>query len=44
VIRWSSNVGLLYRLRREERAMVDSLGDAYLDFAAHRARLDPFVW
>jgi len=37
-------VGLIYRLRREERAMIDSLGDAYLDFAADRARLIPFVW
>ena len=37
-------VGLIYRLRREERAMIDSLGDAYLDFAADRARPIPFVW
>lgn len=38
------SVGLVYRLRREDRATVDSLGDAYLDFAADRARLVPFVW
>ena len=37
-------VGLVYRLRREERAMIDSLGDVYLGFAADRARLVPFVW
>jgi protein-S-isoprenylcysteine O-methyltransferase Ste14 len=37
-------VGLIYRLRREEHAMVDTLGDAYLDFAQDRARLVPFVW
>ena len=37
-------VGLVYRLRREERAMIDSRGDVYLGFAADRARLVPFVW
>ena len=37
-------VGLVYRLRREERDMIDSLGDVYLGFAADRARLVPFVW
>ena len=36
--------GLIYRLQREEHAMIDSLGDAYLDFAKDRARLVPFVW
>ena len=35
-------VGLVYRLLREEHAMIDSLGDAYLDFAKDRARLVPF--
>lgn len=37
-------VGLIYRLQREELAMIDSLGDAYLDFTKDRARLVPFVW
>jgi len=37
-------VGLIYRLLREEHAMIDSFGDAYLDFARDRARLVPFVW
>jgi protein-S-isoprenylcysteine O-methyltransferase Ste14 len=36
--------GLIYRLVREEHAMIDALGDAYLDFAKDRARLVPFVW
>lgn len=36
--------GLVYRLLREERAMVDTLGGAYVDFAKDRARLVPFVW
>jgi protein-S-isoprenylcysteine O-methyltransferase Ste14 len=36
--------GLIYRLLREEQAMIDSLGDEYLDFAKDRARLVPFVW
>jgi protein-S-isoprenylcysteine O-methyltransferase Ste14 len=37
-------VGLVYRLLREERAMIAAVGDAYLDFAKDRARLVPFVW
>jgi protein-S-isoprenylcysteine O-methyltransferase Ste14 len=37
-------VGLIYRLLREEHAMIDSLGDAYADYAMDRARLVPFVW
>jgi protein-S-isoprenylcysteine O-methyltransferase Ste14 len=37
-------LALVYRLQREERAMIDTLGDAYRDFARHRARLVPFVW
>jgi protein-S-isoprenylcysteine O-methyltransferase Ste14 len=36
--------GLIYRLLREEQAMIDTLGDEYLDFAKDRARLVPFVW
>jgi protein-S-isoprenylcysteine O-methyltransferase Ste14 len=35
---------LVSRLLREERAMVDALGDAYVSFAKGRARLVPFVW
>ncbi len=35
---------LLYRILREERAMVRAFGDAYLGFAHERARLVPFVW
>jgi protein-S-isoprenylcysteine O-methyltransferase Ste14 len=35
---------LVFRLLREERAMTDTLGDAYLDFARDRARLVPFLW
>jgi protein-S-isoprenylcysteine O-methyltransferase Ste14 len=37
-------VGLIFRLLREERAMIDTLGDAYVDLARDRARLVPFVW
>lgn len=37
-------LGLIYRLLREERAMINALGDAYVDFARDRARLLPFVW
>lgn len=35
---------LVYRLLREERTMIDALGEGYRDFARHRARLVPFVW
>jgi protein-S-isoprenylcysteine O-methyltransferase Ste14 len=34
----------IYRLLREEHAIIDTLGDAYLDFAKDRARLVPFIW
>ena len=37
-------LALVYRILREERAMVDAVGDAYLDFAKDRARLVPFIW
>lgn len=37
-------LALVGRLRREERALADALGEAYLDFARHRARLVPFLW
>lgn len=35
---------LVYRIRIEERALTDALGEQYLDFARNRARLVPFVW
>ena len=37
-------IGLLYRIRVEEAALVDMLGDAYRSFAAGRKRIIPFVW
>jgi protein-S-isoprenylcysteine O-methyltransferase Ste14 len=37
-------LAVIYRLLREEHAMIDTLGDAYLDFAKDRARLVPLVW
>jgi protein-S-isoprenylcysteine O-methyltransferase Ste14 len=37
-------MGLLFRIRREEEAMIDALGDAYVAFARGRARLIPYVW
>lgn len=37
-------IALIQRLRLEERALTDALGDRYRDFAAHRARLVPYVW
>jgi len=36
--------GLVYRLLREEQAMISNVGDAYVEFARGRARLVPFVW
>ncbi len=35
---------MVYRIRVEERALTQALGAAYLDVAATRARLVPFVW
>jgi len=35
---------MVYRIRVEEHALIEALGDAYLDFASTRARLVPFVW
>jgi protein-S-isoprenylcysteine O-methyltransferase Ste14 len=37
-------LGLIYRLRIEERALTAALGDRYRVFAASRARLVPYVW
>lgn len=36
--------GLLYRIRIEEKALFEDLGEPYRKFAAHRKRLIPFVW
>jgi protein-S-isoprenylcysteine O-methyltransferase Ste14 len=38
------SIALVYRLRREERALVDALGDRYRKFAEGRARLIPYLW
>ena len=35
---------LIYRIRIEERALIEALGENYLNFATTRARLVPFVW
>ena len=39
-----TGAAVVYRIRVEERALVEALGAGYLDFAATRARLVPFVW
>jgi len=36
--------GLAYRIRVEERALLQTLGDRYGDYAATRKRLVPLVW
>jgi protein-S-isoprenylcysteine O-methyltransferase Ste14 len=36
--------GLVFRIRIEERALMQSLGDGYRDYAATRKRLVPFIW
>jgi protein-S-isoprenylcysteine O-methyltransferase Ste14 len=36
--------GLVYRIRVEERALLQTLGDSYRDFAATRKRLIPLIW
>ena len=35
---------VIYRLRGEERALVEARGAAYLEYAKDRARLLPFIW
>jgi protein-S-isoprenylcysteine O-methyltransferase Ste14 len=37
-------VGLVYRIRAEEGALLLNLGDRYRDYAATRKRLVPYVW
>jgi protein-S-isoprenylcysteine O-methyltransferase Ste14 len=37
-------VGLVYRIRVEEAALSENLGDAYKSYASARKRLIPFVW
>jgi protein-S-isoprenylcysteine O-methyltransferase Ste14 len=37
-------VGLVVRIRVEERALVEGLGEPYRRFAESRARLIPGVW
>jgi protein-S-isoprenylcysteine O-methyltransferase Ste14 len=37
-------VGLLYRIRVEERALLEELDEKYRSYAEHHARLIPFVW
>ena len=36
--------GLVYRIRVEERALVEGLGDDYRTYAATHKRLVPFIW
>jgi protein-S-isoprenylcysteine O-methyltransferase Ste14 len=36
--------GLVFRIRVEERALMQNLGDDYRSYAATRKRLVPFVW
>ncbi len=37
-------IGLIYRIRVEERALSAAFGDRYREFAASRARLIPYIW
>jgi protein-S-isoprenylcysteine O-methyltransferase Ste14 len=36
--------GVVFRIRAEERALLDNLGDSYRAYAATRKRLVPFIW
>jgi len=36
--------GLVFRIRVEERALMQNLGDRYRDYAAAHKRLVPFIW
>ena len=35
---------LVYRIRVEERALTENIGDGYRDYAATHKRLVPFIW
>src|SRR5438132_14191286 len=37
-------IGMVNRIRIEERALLNDLGDRYRDYATRRKRLVPFVW
>ena len=37
-------IGLLYRVRVEERALVEALGQPYLDYLRHTKRFIPFIF
>jgi len=37
-------IGLVFRIRVEERALVQNLGEGYRDYAATHKRLVPFIW
>jgi protein-S-isoprenylcysteine O-methyltransferase Ste14 len=37
-------IGMVNRIRVEERALLDTLGDRYREYATGRKRLVPFVW
>lgn len=37
-------IGLLYRVRVEERALVDALGQPYVDYMRHTRRFIPFIY
>jgi protein-S-isoprenylcysteine O-methyltransferase Ste14 len=36
--------GVVFRIRVEEQALIQNLGDRYRDYAATRRRLVPFIW
>ncbi len=36
--------GLVFRIRVEERALMEDLGESYRDYAATHERLVPFIW
>ena len=36
--------GLVFRIRVEERALMEDLGESYRDYAATHKRLVPFIW
>ncbi|HEV2638687.1 MAG TPA: isoprenylcysteine carboxylmethyltransferase family protein [Actinocrinis sp.] len=38
------SIPLVYRIRVEEKALLEDLGDPYRAFASRRKRLIPFVW
>ncbi len=44
VLTLAVSCGVVYRIRVEEEALLEDIGDPYRDDAANHKRLIPFIW